>query len=45
MDKIKYVVLLRGINVGGNNIIKMDELRRMFEEMLFLKMLKKINQN
>jgi uncharacterized protein (DUF1697 family) len=35
MDKIKYVVLLRGINVGGNNIIKMDELRRMFEEMGF----------
>jgi uncharacterized protein (DUF1697 family) len=35
MGKIKYVVLLRGINVGGNNIIKMDELRRMFEEMGF----------
>jgi uncharacterized protein (DUF1697 family) len=37
MDKIKYVVLLRGINVGGNNIIKMDELRIMFEEMDFSK--------
>jgi uncharacterized protein (DUF1697 family) len=35
MDKIKYVGLLRGINVGGNNIIKMDELRKMFEEMGF----------
>jgi uncharacterized protein (DUF1697 family) len=35
MDKIKYVALLRGINVGGNNIIKMDELRKIFEEMGF----------
>ena len=35
MDKIKYVALLRGINVGGNNIIKMDELRKIFEEIGF----------
>jgi uncharacterized protein (DUF1697 family) len=35
MKKIKYVVLLRGINVGGNNIIKMNELRKLFEEMEF----------
>jgi uncharacterized protein (DUF1697 family) len=35
MDKIKYVALLRGINVGGNNIIKMDALRKIFEEMGF----------
>jgi uncharacterized protein (DUF1697 family) len=28
----KYLVLLRGINVGGNNIIKMDELKKLFEE-------------
>jgi uncharacterized protein (DUF1697 family) len=33
--QMKYVALLRGINVGGNNIIKMDELRKMFEEMGF----------
>ncbi|WP_059370390.1 DUF1697 domain-containing protein [Treponema endosymbiont of Eucomonympha sp.] len=35
MDKIKYVALLRGINVGGNNIIKMTELKKLFEEMGF----------
>jgi uncharacterized protein (DUF1697 family) len=28
-----YIALLRGINVGGHNLIKMSELRRMFEEM------------
>lgn len=33
--KIKYVALLRGINVGGKNIIKMDELKTCFEEMGF----------
>jgi uncharacterized protein (DUF1697 family) len=32
---MKYVALLRGINVGGNNIIKMVELRARFEEMGF----------
>ncbi|GHT55796.1 hypothetical protein FACS1894109_03100 [Spirochaetia bacterium] len=35
MDKIKYVALLRGINVGGNNIIKMDELKKIFEKIGF----------
>jgi uncharacterized protein (DUF1697 family) len=35
MDKNKYVALLRGINVGGKNIIKMDALRELFEEMGF----------
>ncbi|GHV09004.1 hypothetical protein FACS189485_21130 [Spirochaetia bacterium] len=35
MKKIKYVALLRGINVGGNNIIKMDGLRKIFEEIGF----------
>jgi uncharacterized protein (DUF1697 family) len=30
-----YLALLRGINVGGNNMIKMAELKRMFEEMGF----------
>ena len=28
-----YIALLRGINVGGKNIIKMANLKRMFEEM------------
>lgn len=31
----KYLALLRGINVGGNNIIKMADLKRCFEEMGF----------
>jgi len=31
----KYVALLRGINVGGKNIIKMDDLKKTFEQMDF----------
>lgn len=31
----KYLALLRGINVGGNNIIKMVELKACFEELGF----------
>ena len=30
---MRYVALLRGINVGGNNIIKMVELKACFEKM------------
>lgn len=30
-----YVALLRGINVGGNNLIKMDDLRKCFEGLSF----------
>ena len=26
-----YIALLRGINVGGKNIIKMSELKKVFE--------------
>jgi uncharacterized protein (DUF1697 family) len=29
---MKYVGLLRGVNVGGNNIIKMGDLRQAFEK-------------
>ncbi|HRN69963.1 MAG TPA: DUF1697 domain-containing protein [Candidatus Woesebacteria bacterium] len=29
---MKYVALLRGINVGGNSLIKMSELKSIFEE-------------
>jgi uncharacterized protein (DUF1697 family) len=29
----KYIALLRGINVGGNNIIKMEHLKSVFEKM------------
>ncbi|NNF00061.1 MAG: DUF1697 domain-containing protein [Pyrinomonadaceae bacterium] len=32
---MRYVALLRGINVGGHNKIKMDELRPMFESLGF----------
>jgi uncharacterized protein (DUF1697 family) len=31
----RYVALLRGINVGGNNLIKMVELKLCFEELGF----------
>ncbi len=31
----KYLALLRGINVGGNNVIKMTDLKACFEEMGF----------
>ncbi len=27
-----YIALLRGINVGGKNIIKMAHLKKLFEE-------------
>ena len=29
----QYIALLRGINVGGKNIVKMSDLKRMFEEL------------
>lgn len=32
---MKYIALLRGINVGGNNIIKMIDLKNSFEDMEF----------
>lgn len=31
MKRSTYVCLIRGINVGGRNIIKMDQLRKAFE--------------
>ena len=30
-----YITLLRGINVGGKNMIKMEQLRKMFSDMGF----------
>ncbi|MEN8615389.1 DUF1697 domain-containing protein [Dehalogenimonas sp. THU2] len=33
---MKYVVLLRGINVGGKNIVSMASLKKFLEEMGFL---------
>lgn len=35
MKNNQYLVLLRGINVGGKNIIKMTDLKASFEEMGF----------
>ncbi|MBL0332528.1 MAG: DUF1697 domain-containing protein [Chlorobi bacterium] len=35
VDKIKYIAILRGINVGGNKLIKMDSLRLMLENIGF----------
>jgi uncharacterized protein (DUF1697 family) len=31
VNNINYLALLCGINVGGNNIIKMDALKTLFE--------------
>ncbi|HVO76172.1 MAG TPA: DUF1697 domain-containing protein [Ignavibacteriaceae bacterium] len=33
MSSVRYLALLRGINVGGNNIIKMSALKSCFEKM------------
>ncbi|AIQ62265.1 hypothetical protein PSTEL_03170 [Paenibacillus stellifer] len=30
-----YISLIRGINVGGNNIVKMQELKALFEDLGF----------
>jgi len=39
----KYIALLRGINVGGNNIIKMVDLKNAFENKGFQKVVTYIN--
>ena len=35
MVKLKYLALLRGINVGGKNIIKMDELKKIIDTPIY----------
>lgn len=35
MENSKYIALLRGINVGGNTLIKMPELKACFESLGF----------
>ena len=35
MADTQYLALLRGINVGGNNIIKMADLKACFERLGF----------
>jgi uncharacterized protein (DUF1697 family) len=39
MAETQYLALLRGINVGGNNIIKMADLKACFETMGFTEVL------
>ncbi len=39
----RYIALLRGINVGGNTMIKMEELRAMFEALNFDNVVSYIN--
>ena len=39
----EYIILLRGINVSGNTMIKMEELRAMFEALGFLNVTTYIN--
>ena len=36
MEKIDYLALLQGINVGGKNTVKMDELKKIFQKMKFM---------
>lgn len=40
---MRYIALLRGINVGGNTMIKMEELRAMFEALNFGNIVSYIN--
>jgi uncharacterized protein (DUF1697 family) len=40
---MRYVALLRGINLGGNNLIKMDALRAEFENLGFKNVVSYIN--
>ncbi len=35
MTVVKYLALLRGINVGGKNVIKMADLKACFDELRF----------
>lgn len=34
-DRSSYIALLRGINLGGHKMLKMDQLRKAFEELGF----------
>ncbi len=40
---MRYIALLRGINVGGNTMIKMEELRNTFEALRFKSVVSYIN--
>ena len=36
MNTCTYISILRGINVGGNRVIKMDALRRLYEDLGYI---------
>lgn len=40
---MRYIALLRGINVGGNTMIKMSELKEAFENLGFKKVVSYVN--
>lgn len=40
---MKYIALLRGINVGGNNKVEMSKLKKVFEELGFTNIITYIN--
>jgi len=42
-NSMRYIALLRGINVGGNTMIKMTELKAVFEELGFENVVTYIN--
>lgn len=40
---MRYIALLRGINVGGNTMIKMEDLKQLFEDLDFERVVSYIN--
>lgn len=42
---MKYIVLLRGVNVGGNNKVSMADLKLLFEDMGFNNVVTYINSD
>ncbi len=40
---MKYIALLRGINVGGNSLVKMSDLKKSFEDLGFKNVMTYIN--
>jgi len=42
---VKYIVLLRGVNVGGNNKVSMADLKLLFEDMGFNNVVTYINSD
>src|SRR5258708_12072267 len=42
-NSMKYIALLRGINVGGNSLVKMSDLKKSFEDLGFKNFMTYIN--